>query len=214
MSTPSPELPKPNFFSNHIVTLPLPLHQTFPILGTSEGHERICRLCKVVTGVELLQQDTVYAGPYGLGDGTRFRTLNPGATPATAAGDNRGHEAGGKKVHRQHFTMTETVPFLFGLIKSHVRLTGTYCWGDLEEGATSAYTVHETIADGVGITIRKLRFLEEAEVNVGEGKEKVKGTRVTERIEGWAPAWARPIAQYVCANVHRSVFPFSSFVPC
>ena len=214
MSTPSPDLPKPNFFSNHIVTLPLPLHQTFPILGTSEGHERICRLCKVVTGVELLQQDTVYAGPYGLGDGTRFRTLGPGATPATAAGDNRDHEPGGKKVHRQHFTMTETVPLLFGLIKSHVRLTGTYCWGDLEEGATSAYTVHETIADGVGITIRKLRFLEEAEVNVGEGKEKVKGTRVTERIEGWAPAWARPIAQYVCANVHRSVFPFSSFVPC
>lgn len=147
-------------------------------------------------------------GPGGLGDGTRFRTLDPGATPATAAGDNRDHGLGGKKVHRQHFTMTETVPLLFGLIESHVRLTGTYCWVDLEEGATSAYTVYESIADGTGITIWKLRFLEAVEVDVGEGKEKVKGTRVTERIEGWAPALPRPVAQYVCAEVHRSVFLF------
>jgi len=153
----------------------------------------------------------VYTGPGGLGDGTRFRTLDPGATPATAAGDNRDHGLGGKKVHRQHFTMTETVPLLFGLIKSHVRLMGTYCWVDLEEGATSAYTVYESIADGIGLTIRKLRFLEEVEVDVGEGKEKVKGTRVTERIEGWAPALARPVAQYVCAEVHRSVLLFFSF---
>lgn len=203
MSSPSPNLPKPNFLSNHTVTLPLPLHQTLSILGTSEGHERICRLCKVVTGVVLLQQDTVYTGPGGLGDGTRFRTLDPSAAPALAAGDNRDHGFGGKKVHRQHFTMTETVPLLFGLIKSHVRLTGTYCWAEFEEGATSAYTVHETIADGVGITIWKLRLLEEVEVDPGEGQEKVKGTRVTERIEGWAPAWARPISQYVCASVHR-----------
>jgi len=58
--------------------------------------------------------------------------------------------------------------------------------------------VYESIADGTGLTIWKLMFLEEVEVDVGEGKEKVKGTRVAERIEGWAPALARPVAQYVC----------------
>lgn len=65
-------------FSNHTVTLNVPLHEAFTILAISSGHERVCRLSKLCTGFELLQRDTVFGGPRGLDDGTRFCTMDPG----------------------------------------------------------------------------------------------------------------------------------------
>ncbi|KIJ98144.1 hypothetical protein K443DRAFT_9413 [Laccaria amethystina LaAM-08-1] len=192
--------PKPNFFSNHTVTLNVPLHEAFPILATSAGHERVCRLSKLCTGFELLQRDTVFSGPSGLGDGTRFRTMDPGTAPSPAPEGEGVHE--GKTVHRQHFNMTETVPVLFGLMKSDVHLAGTLSWVDIEEGASTGQALYESLSDGVGITVWKLRVLEEVDVEE-DGKVKGKGTRVTERIEGWAPALLRAIVERACAKAHR-----------
>ena len=200
--------PKPNFFSNYTVTLNVPLHEAFPILATSAGHERVCRLSKLCTDFELLQRDTVLSSPSGLGDGTRFRTMDAGTAPSPAAEGEGEHE--GKTVHRQQFKMTETLPVLFGLIKSDVHLAGTFSWVDIEEGASTAQALYETLSDGVGIIVWKLRVLEEVEVEEG-GKGKGKGTRVTERIEGWAPALLRAIVEHECAKAHRWV---SCFLTC
>ena len=196
--------PKPNFFSNHTVTLNVSLHEAFPILATSAGHERVCRLSKLCTSFELLQQDTVFTGPGGLGDGTRFRTMDPGTAPSPAVEGEGAHE--GKTVHRQHFNMTETVPVLFGLMKSDVHLAGTLSWVDIEEGASTAQALYESLSDGAGITIWKLRVLEEVEVEGGKGKGK--GTRVTERIEGRAPVLLRAIVEHECVKAHRWVLCF------
>ena len=147
----------------------------------------------------------MYTGPGGLGDGTRFRTMDPGTAPSPAVEGEGAHE--GKTVHRQHFNMTETVPVLFGLMKSDVHLAGTLSWVDFEEGASTAQALYESLSDGAGITIWKLRVLEEVEVEEG-GKVKGRGTRVTERIEGRAPALLRAIVEHECVKAHRWVLCF------
>ena len=82
------------------------------------------------------------------------------------------------------------------MFKSKVQLTGTLSWND--STALSPRTpeaLYETVSNG-GIVVWKLRtFFQE-----GDDPNK---TRVTERIEGWAPFLLKRIVQSEAAKAHR-----------
>ncbi|KAL0067893.1 hypothetical protein AAF712_005061 [Marasmius tenuissimus] len=148
----------PNFFHEYSVVLDHPISQVFPILGTAEGHERVCRLSGLCAQFDLLEKDLVAIPQSSSLARSTVRTL-----PA-ASGD----DGDTRKLPRQFFTMTESVPILFGLHHSQVHLSGTFTWDEEKK-----ITLYETHAD-TGIDVWKLREFTEVEGGKTR-KETVKG---------------------------------------
>ncbi|KAL0579299.1 hypothetical protein V5O48_002697 [Marasmius crinis-equi] len=170
---------KPNFFHEYSVLLDCPISQVFPILGTTEGHERTCRLSGLCSQFDLLEKDLVPVPASTSLAQVHVRTL-----PA-AAGD----EDGTRKLPRQSFTMTESVPVLFGMHITQVHLSGTLTWDE-----KAKVTLYETHSDS-GIEVWKLREFVEV-----EGTK----TRVSERIEGVCSWLLKSIVQKETAKAHAA----------
>lgn len=197
--------PPPNFFSDYSVVLSVPLQDAFTTLGTSEGHERVCRLSKLCSGFELFQRDEVTLPLATFPEGKKLCDVGVRTTPTTV-----GTQAEvplseqGSTITRQHFTMEETVPLFFGMFKNKVQLTGTLSWDDSALSAASPSpssrtleALYETVSNG-GIVVWKLRTFSQ------EGDDPNK-TRVTERIEGWAPLLLKGIVQSEATKAHMCV---------
>ena len=162
----------PNFSCTHSVTLDHAIDKVFTMIGTSSGHERVCRLSSMCSAFELLAKDTVSLQP-----GASLNESHARLLPASDSG-----------LPRQHFTMSETVPILFGIIKTVVKLVGTLTWD--EENKLALY---ETAASGSGILVWKIREFKK----VGEDK-----TLVTETIQGQCPALLKSIVQSQASKAH------------
>ncbi|KAF9267978.1 hypothetical protein L218DRAFT_955145 [Marasmius fiardii PR-910] len=169
---------KPNFFHTYSVLLDHPIIEVFPVLGTAEGHERVCRLSSLCSQFELLQKDFVSIPEAASLSQVHVRT-------APSAGEQ---DAQARKASRQFFTMTESVPLLFGLFHTQVHLSGTLTW---DENART--TLYETQSD-TSLQVWKLREFTE------EGDK----TRVTERIEGMCSFLLRSIVQKEAAKGHAA----------
>ncbi|KAJ3732520.1 hypothetical protein DFJ43DRAFT_1131777 [Lentinula guzmanii] len=161
-----------NFSCSHSVVLSHPISQVFTSIGTAQGHERVCRLSKLCTHFEMLNSDTV-------------------SLHAKAALFETGRDAKQFREHtyasRQAFTMTETVPLLFGLFKNDVVLKGTLTWDE-----TAKVALYETESTN-GVQVWKIRTFEEVDADT---------TRVSERIEGICPRWLRAIVQREASKGH------------
>jgi len=198
--------PPPNFFSDYSVVLSVSLQGAFAILGTSAGHERVCRLSKLCTAFELTQRDKVVLPLATYPDGKALRDVGVRTTSTTVGTQTEDATGQGYIITRQHFTMEETVPLIFGLLKSKVQLTGTLSWDESALSALSATSpspasntleaLYETVSDG-GIVVWKLRTFSQ------EGDDPNK-TRVTERIEGSAPFLLKWIVQSEAVKAHRA----------
>ena len=194
--------PPPNFFSDYSVVLSVPLQDAFTTLGTSEGHERVCRLSKLCSGFELFQRDELTLPLTTFPEGKKLCDVGVRTTPTTVGTQAEVPSEQGSTITRQHFMMEETVPLLFGIFKGKVQLTGTLSWDDSALSATSpspsSHTLealYETVSNG-GIVVWKLRTFTQ------EGDDPNK-TRVTERIEGWAPLLLKWIVQSEATKAHR-----------
>jgi len=211
-SLPSKTNPPPNFFVQNSVVLPVSLKEAYTTLGTSAGHERVCRLSKLCTAFELKEKDVVELPIPSYPDGLLLKDVSvrtftlEGET--TAVLDSSTREGENKPtLTRQHFTMVETVPLFFGMFRSKVILTGTLSWDNDALATLSSdsgneenheiYALYESISDG-GLVVWKLRTF-----TVEDG-DPLK-TRVTERIEGWAPTLLRAIVQKEAEKAHRCV---------
>jgi len=211
-SLPHKTNPPPNFFSEYSVVVNVPLKEAYTTLGTSAGHERVCRLSKLSTGFELLEKDVVQLPVKAHPEGKK---LSESAVRTASVTDGSPQGKGdGMKITRQHFTMEETVPILFGLIKKNVMLRGTLSWSEdvlaalQSDGPQAALdlpleALYETISDSSGgIQTWKVRRFEAVKEDPGK-------TRVSERIEGWSPMLLRPIVQREAEQGHQYVQYFS-----
>ncbi|KDR76105.1 hypothetical protein GALMADRAFT_225797 [Galerina marginata CBS 339.88] len=206
--------PPPNFFSDYSVVLSVPLKDVYTTLGTTAGHERVCKLSKLCSGFELLEKDAVELPTPRYPEGNKLKDVGVRTAVPTDENGAAGQSNGAPRITRQHFTMEETVPLLFGMFKSRVLLKGTLSWDEsvlssistpspqTEPSSANAendielHALYETMSDG-GIIVWKLRtFTPEA----GDPTK----TRVTERIEGWAPMLLRPIVQSETLKGHRA----------
>lgn len=182
---PSPVL-RPNFFSNHSVVIDRPIDTVFPIIATSEGHERVTRLSGLCSGFELLQADSLPISP-----ATSLADAHARDLPASgSAVEDAGDVSDVRHLPRQYFTLTETIPILFGLIKISVHLSGTLTWDEQEKLA-----LYESSSDS-GIAVWKLRRFEEVE----GGK-----TKVNEEIRGNSPWWLKGFVQHATTKSHMCV---------
>ncbi|KAF9069013.1 hypothetical protein BDP27DRAFT_1265683 [Rhodocollybia butyracea] len=178
---------KPNFNNTFSVTVAHPISTVYTILGTAEGHERVCRLSKLCSKMELLKRDRVEVPA-----SKTLTEISARSFPSTTNLEDQ------RTLPRQHFIMTETVPLLFGLIKTDVELTGTLTWED--DGPTSPesssghvkHALYETTSNN-GIRIWKLRTFEVVDDNT---------TKVSERIEGLCSSWLQPIVQKEASKAH------------
>ncbi|KAI4525972.1 hypothetical protein EV121DRAFT_290487 [Schizophyllum commune] len=195
--SPAPRAPgfNPNFFSEYSVVIDRPCDEVFSIIGTAAGAERVTRLSDMCTRFEMLRQDEVsLASGEALKD-SAMRTqaaVVSGEGIASASSPADGPTSQTKDIRplpRQHFSMTETIPLLFNLIKHDVLIVGTLTWD-----ASACVALYESEADQ-GVLVWKLRTFEEAQ----GGK-----TRVSERIEGKCSALLRPIVQRETTRGHQA----------
>ncbi|KAJ3900804.1 hypothetical protein F5879DRAFT_808527, partial [Lentinula edodes] len=184
-----------NFSCSHSVVLPHSISEVFTTIGTTQGHERVCRLSKLCTNFELLNSDTVSLPTKAALSDSHVRTL-PTSDSRTAEAQNASEDT--RTLPRQAFTMTETIPLVFGLFKNDVILNGTLTW---DESAKLA--LYETESNN-GVQVWKLRTFEEVDAN---------STRVSERIEGVCPRWLRAIVQREASKGHMCV-EFSALCSC
>ncbi|KAJ3847379.1 hypothetical protein EV368DRAFT_51289, partial [Lentinula lateritia] len=173
-----------NFSCSHSVVLPHSISEVFTTIGTTQGHERVCRLSKLCTNFELLNSDTISLPTKAALSDSHVRTL-PTSDSRTAEAQNASEDT--RTLPRQAFTMTETIPLLFGLFKNDVILNGTLTW---DESASLA--LYETESNN-GVQVWKLRIFEEVDAN---------STRVSERIEGVCPQWLKAIVQREASKGH------------
>lgn len=206
-SQPAKTNPAPNFFSTYSVILPVNLQTAYRIFGTAAGHNRVCNLSKLCANLELLEKDEVILPVPGYPEGRRLSEAGVRAASATTASDdglttNTGRS---KTLTRQHFVLEETVSIVFGLFKKKVKIVGTLTWDDSVLSSSSASSsgddspaeaLYESLSDSGGVLVWKLRTFEKMD---GEPDK----TRVTERIEGWAPALLRSIVQNVTTVEHQ-----------
>ncbi|KAF5391602.1 hypothetical protein D9757_002536 [Collybiopsis confluens] len=177
-----------NFSHSYSVVLQHPISDVFPILGTAKGHEQVCRLSSLCSNFELFEPDHVqleHGGNY-LGE-TNVRSKAPADNDEAPASEFR------KILPRQPFTMTESVPLLFGMYKANIVLNGTLTW-DSEFHTT----LYETESNS-GVKVWKLRTFEEVaarDVNGGNA------TLVSERIEGVCPRYLKIIVQKETSKGH------------
>jgi hypothetical protein len=174
---------EPNFFSSYSVVLDFPIAQVFSIIGTSKGHERVTRLTELCTACALEQADAVpIPKSLSLSDITVRTLLN-----------NQDLEPPVRKLPRQFWTLTETVPLIFGLAHTDVHIAGTLTWDD--EAKLSLY---ESMAE-FGVSVWKLRVFEAVDART---------TRVTENIRGKCPFWLKGIVQRQTTTAHMYVCEF------
>ena len=198
-SQPPKTNPAPNFFDTYSVILPVDLQTAYRTIGTAAGHNRVCRLSKLCTNSELLEKDQVTLPVPDYPEGRKLSDVSVRTAPATTASDGST-----KTLPRQHFTLEETVSFVFGLFKKKVEIAGTLTWDDSVLSSSSASSgddspaeaLYESLADSGGIMTWKLRTFEKVD---GEPNK----TKVTERIEGWAPALLRCFVQNTTAEAHQ-----------
>ncbi|KAJ3888302.1 hypothetical protein GG344DRAFT_90019 [Lentinula edodes] len=176
-----------NFSCSHSVVLPHSISEVFTTIGTTQGHERVCRLSKLCTNFELLNSDTVSLPTKAALSDSHVRAL-PTSDSRMAEAQNASEDT--RTLPRQAFTMTETIPLVFGLFKNDVILNGTLTW---DESAKLA--LYETESNN-GVQVWKLRTFEEVDAN---------STRVSERIEGVCPRWLRAIVQREASKGHITV---------
>lgn len=137
-------------------------------------------------------------------EGKKLCDMGVRTTPTTVGTQVEVPSEQGSTITRQHFTMEETVPLFFGTFKSKVQLTGTLSWDDSALSAASSSPSSRTLealyesASNGGIVVWKLRTFSQ------EGDDPNK-TRVTERIEGWAPFLLKRIVQSEATKAHRCV---------
>lgn len=181
------------------------------MIGTAAGHDRLCHISKLCTGVELLEKDEVTLPVPDYPEGRRLRDVGVRAVSATTGSDptiNDGSTPNTgrfKTLTRQHFLLKKTIPLVFGLFKKKVKIVGTLTWDDsvLSSSTTSstsssennsqAEALYESLSEANGIVVWKLRTFDTVD---GESDK----TRVTERVEGWAPALLRPIVRNAVLN--------------
>ena len=178
---------EPNFTCSHSVVIDHPISTVFLMIATAEGHERVTRLSALCSDFALLQSDTISIPLSTPLARSHVRTL-PSSSDKEDADPVR-------NLPRQFFRLQETVPILFGLIKTHVNLSGTLTWD--EEAKTALY---ETQSDA-GITVWKLREFREF-----EGKDGM-STIVSEKIEGRCSPWIQWIVQKEATKAHMCVAP-------
>ncbi|KAJ3739254.1 hypothetical protein DFH05DRAFT_1530527 [Lentinula detonsa] len=173
-----------NFSCSHSVVLSHPISQVFTSIGMARGHERVCRLSKLCTHFEMLNSDTVSLPAKAALCDSHVRTL-PGSDSKPEETQNSLEST--RMLPRQAFTMTETVPLLFGLFKNDVVLKGTLTWDE-----TAKVALYETESTN-GVQVWKIRTFEEVDADT---------TRVSERIEGICPRWLRAIVQREASKGH------------
>jgi hypothetical protein len=174
----------PNFDAEHSVTLSYPLSTVFPALGHGDKIEASFRLSDLASGFDLLKADTVAL--------SRSLPLARAAIRTIPASDTATKDE--RLLPRQHFLLEETVPVIFGLIKTKVQIYGTLTCD--EEAKVALY---ESFTDGSGIQVWKLRKFEE----IQEGEEKK--TMVRERIEGVCPKWIRGFVESTTRDALKCV---------
>jgi hypothetical protein len=108
------------------------------------------------------------------------RTLSNDETPENSV----------RKLPRQFWTLTETVPLIFGLVHTDVHLTGTLTWD--EEAKLALYESKGNL----GVLVWKLRIFQEVDAST---------TRVTEIIRGRCSFWLKGIVQRKAAAAHMYV---------
>jgi len=128
------------------------------------------------------------------------------AMTASDDGSTTINSGSSKTLTRQHFVLEETVSIVFGLFKKKVKIVGTLTWDDSVLSSSSASStgddspveaLYESLSDSGGVLVWKLRTFEKVD---GEPDK----TRVTERIEGWAPVLLRSIVQNVTTVEHHA----------
>ena len=198
--------PTPNFFSTYSVVVPVSLQTAYMMLGTAAGHGHVCRLSKLCTSFELLEMDEVSLPVPNYPEGKKLSDVGVRTAIATSS-DPDAKTGSAKTLKRQHFAMELTIPIIFGFFKKKVKVVGTLTWDDSVlspsspaepsfEGDSPAEALHESLSDSGGIVIWKLRTFDKV---YGEPKK----TRITERIEGWAPSWLRSMAQDHLVTEHQ-----------
>lgn len=199
-SQPAKTNPAPNFFSTYSVILPVNLQTAYRIFGTAAGHNRVCHLSKLCANLELLEKDEIILPVPDYPEGKKLSEVGVRTASATTASDGSI-----KTLTRQHFALEETVSLVFGLFKKKVNIVGTLTWDDSVLSSSSASSsgddspveaLYESLSDSGGVLVWKLRTFEKVD---GEPDK----TRVTERIEGWAPALLRSIVQNVTTVEHQ-----------
>lgn len=182
----------PNFTHDYSVILPHPIAEVFSVLGTSAGHERVCRLSGLCTKFQLLEQDSV-----ALPESVSLAQVHARTAPAATSDSTHPSDSPTRTLPRHSFMITETVRVLFGLISTDVHLSGTLTW---DEQARVA--LYETQSDA-HVQVWKLRIFE-----VVEGNQ----TRVKERVEGICPRMLQFVVQKEAAKSHayvHHIFPLS-----
>jgi len=157
------------------VILNHPIADVFSIIGTSAGHERVTRLSGMCSGFELLNADTIAVPQTTSLADISVRTVSPLEAHDT-------EESAVRQLPRQFFVIHEAVPVIFGIVKTHISLSGTLTWDD--EAKIALY--ESKTNSGISVTVWKLRKFEEVE----EGK-----TKVTETIQGKCAGWVRDTVQ-------------------
>ena len=195
-SHPAKTNPAPNFFSTYSVILPVNLQTAYRIFGTAANHNRVCHLSKLCANLELLEKDEVILPVPDYPEGRKLSEVGVRTASATTASDGST-----KTLTRQHFVLEETVSLVFGLFKKTVKIVGTLTWDDSVLSSSSgddspAEALYESLSDSGGVLVWKLRTFEKVD---GEPDK----TKVTERIEGWAPALLRSIVQNVTTVEHQ-----------
>ncbi|KAF9041068.1 hypothetical protein BDZ89DRAFT_1090244 [Hymenopellis radicata] len=142
----------PNFTASHAVVLDRPIDKVFAMIGTSEGHERVCRLSSLCTAFELLEKDAVALLADAVLSESHVRQVDS--------------SEGG--LPRQHFKMTEMVSTF--MIKTNVHIEGTLTWDEKRKVA-----LYESIVPANGITVWKLRQFEDLEGNKTRVVETIQG---------------------------------------
>ncbi|KAF8808676.1 hypothetical protein BYT27DRAFT_7163924 [Phlegmacium glaucopus] len=196
--------PAPNFFSTYSVIVPVNLQTAYKVFGTAEGHDRVCHLSKLCANLELLEKDEITLPVPDYPEGRRLGDVGVRTASATTA--NTGDS---KTLTRQHFVLEETVSMIFGLFKKKIKIVGTLTWDDSVLSPSTAPSassskdnspveaLYESLSESGGVLVWKLRTFETVD---GEPDK----TRVTERIEGWAPTLLRPIVQGVTTVEHHA----------
>ena len=184
----------PNFSAEHYVIIPKPLSEVFEKLGTASAHAEVCRLSSLCTAINLKEKDTV-----ALASGKSIENSDFLRTPASSPEEL---EAASKVAYRQHFNLEETIPVVFGLIKSKVTIRGTLTWTQPEalalESGGPVYAVYESeVIGGLAIRIYRLRKLEAAEA--GESS----ATKVTEFLYGVGPSYLNFLIAKEAVVKHR-----------
>jgi hypothetical protein len=170
----------PNFYSSYSVVLEHPIVEVFSAIGTSKGHERVTRLTELCTACALQQADTVTIPKSSSLSDIAVRTVR----------DDHSPEPPTRALPRQFWTLTETVPLIFGLVQKDVHITGSLTWDD-----EAKLALYESTAD-FGVLVWKLRMFEEIDA---------KSTRVTEDIRGKCSPLLKGIVQRQATTAHMYV---------